>query len=136
MTTSSLTWAFVMYKGGNMTTIKFLYNKCLIKGFTMRGHAGFSENGPDILCSALSATSQMTVNGIADWTGIEMNEDVLVQRASDGKLVLILPEGYYEHVVVQQLLKSFELYMVELGNMYPNNVTTKRKEENNDNTNI
>ena len=119
-----------------MTKIKFIYDKNLVRGFIMRGHAEFSESGPDILCSALSAASQMTVNGIADWTGLEMNEEVLVQRPDDGKLVMILPEGHYEHVVVQQLLKSFELYMVQLGEMYPYNITTIRKEEIDDNTNI
>lgn len=110
-----------------MTKIRFIYNGNLIKGFAMNGHAEFDSSGKDILCSALSATSQMTINGIADWIGIDMDDDVLRQDQPSGKLIMILPEGYYEHVVVQQLFKSFEMYMEELETLYPQNISIRKK---------
>ena len=48
------------------------------KGFTCMGHAGFARKGkPDILCSAISALSIHTINGLAKAAGqkLDVKED-------------------------------------------------------------
>ena len=55
-----------------MTQIELLYDGNLVIGFNMEGHAQYNVNGPDILCSSLSTSSQMTLNGILDWTGLSI----------------------------------------------------------------
>ena len=37
-----------------------------IQGFTVSGHAGYAEYGQDIVCSAVSALTQSTANGITE----------------------------------------------------------------------
>jgi len=114
-----------------MTNIKFIYDNNLLMGFSMLGHAGFSKGGqPDILCASLSATSQMTVNGVLDWVGLNTADVVLEDDPKVGILVMLLPKGHYEHVVVQQLLKSFELYMIQLEELYPENIKIRREIKN------
>ncbi len=38
----------------------------LFTGFTVKGHAGYSEEGSDIVCAAVSSAVYMTVNTITD----------------------------------------------------------------------
>ena len=63
--------------GCQMTRVEMIYQNNIIIGFRMEGHAGFNTKGPDVVCASLSATSQMTVNGILDWTGLSL-EDVML----------------------------------------------------------
>ena len=37
-----------------------------IQGFAVSGHAGYAEYGQDIVCSAVSALTQSTANGITE----------------------------------------------------------------------
>lgn len=102
-----------------MTTIVFLVDKSdLFMGFKMIGHAGYNTNGPDILCSALSATSQMTVNGIIDaLKNTKYKDDVIVAEMSNiGTLYLTLANGAHKSAVVQQLIKSFMMFVTGLMN--------------------
>ena len=110
-----------------MTKVKMLYNDNLICGFYMEGHAGYNVGGPDVICASLSAASQMTVNGIIDATGFYIDDIVTEFDLEKGimKVELDLNEierGLALDVVVQQLFKSFELYIRMLSEQYPENV--------------
>jgi hypothetical protein len=41
----------------------------IITGFSIKGHAGYSEAGSDIVCAAVSALSVNTVNAVESFTG-------------------------------------------------------------------
>ena len=62
-----------------MTHVEMIYDDNLIIGFRMEGHAGYNTEGPDILCASLSTASQMTINGILNWTGLSL-EDVVLEE--------------------------------------------------------
>ena len=47
-----------------MTTIRFLKSEGVYYGFEEMGHAGFSEAGTDIICSAISAMTMLVINTI------------------------------------------------------------------------
>ena len=47
-----------------MTKITFFKNKDLLIGFEVSGHTGYAEIGSDIVCSAVSSITQMTVLGL------------------------------------------------------------------------
>ncbi len=47
-----------------MTKIVFLRRGGVYYGFEERGHAGFGEEGDDILCSALSAMTMLIINTV------------------------------------------------------------------------
>lgn len=113
-----------------MTHVEFLYDNNIIIGYELKGHAGFNLNGPDIVCASLSATSQMTLNGILDWTGLD--DDEVVQEVNEvyGVLRVLLPRPHHNNITVQQLLKSFELFITQLSEQYPKNVKVRRRDIN------
>ena len=49
------------------------------KGFDVKGHAGYAENGFDIICSAVSVLTVNTINSIEKFT-----KDFLSCKSEDG----------------------------------------------------
>lgn len=49
-----------------MITAKFVYSGDIITGFSVSGHSGSAEIGKDIICSAVSSASYMTVNTLTE----------------------------------------------------------------------
>ena len=111
-----------------MTKVKLLYNNNMYCGFDMEGHAGFNTNGPDILCASLSAASQMTINGILDWTGIDVEDFIKVNNPTLGKLIVELPPTIDQSMTVQQLFNTFAMYIEQLAELYPENVDLVKEE--------
>lgn len=56
-----------------MTKITFFKKNNLILGFKAEGHSGYSEEGTDIVCSAISTATQLTVVGLEDVLGLRLN---------------------------------------------------------------
>lgn len=111
-----------------MTNIKMLYDNNLYCGFEMEGHADYNPGGPDVICASLSAASQMTVNGILDWIGVDFDDIVKLNNPRKGFLKIIIPSPMHESITVQQMFKSFELYVSMLSDMYAENITVERRE--------
>ncbi|MCD7736555.1 MAG: ribosomal-processing cysteine protease Prp [Lachnospiraceae bacterium] len=60
------------------------------RGFAFRGHAGYSEDGIDLVCASVSVLALNTANSIEAFT-----EDVFEQELSEdgGYLRMDFPEG-------------------------------------------
>lgn len=115
--------------GCQMTRVEMIYQNNIIIGFSMEGHAGFNTKGPDIVCASLSATSQMTVNGILDWTGLSLT-DIMVEYDQQYAILHIeLAEEEHNSITVQQLFKSFEMYVEMLVDIYQENVKLERRQK-------
>ena len=84
-----------------MTTIKFYKKKDLFQGFIIKGHTGYEEEGKDILCSAISTASQMTVLGIKE--ELKLNPKL---RIADGYLELFINDEDIYLKEVQVLLST------------------------------
>ena len=112
-----------------MTQIEMIYDNNIIIGFKMEGHAGFNTEGPDILCASLSTASQMTINGVLDWTGLSVEDIVSVDNEMLAILHVEVPERHYENITTQQLLKSFEMYMEQLSMIYSKNIKLERRQK-------
>ena len=110
-----------------MTKVEVFYNRNVIIGFRMEGHAMLNAHGFDILCASLSTASQMTVNGIIDWIGLDADE--IVQELDKARAIIhvIIPPEESESSVVQQLFRSFIMYIEELAKQYPDNVKLERR---------
>lgn len=106
-----------------------IYNNNIIIGFRMEGHAGFNLKGPDIVCASLSAVSQMTVNGVLDWTGLSIEDIVLEYDQMYAILHVELAEEEFGSITVQQLFKSFELYVEMLADIYTENIKLERRQK-------
>lgn len=118
-------------------------DNCLVVGFKMEGHAGYNVNGPDIVCAALSATSQMTVNGVLDCTGLDISGDagefadefIKANDPQKGLLWVELGVDFIEEikgtVMLAQLhclFKAFELYIELLVEQYPQFICLERRQ--------
>ena len=73
-----------------MITIKIARNKDdEIISFSLNGHAGYSENGKDIVCAAVSAVTNMTLIGL----GEKLKLNIKFERNEGGYLKVELPEN-------------------------------------------
>ena len=115
-----------------MTKIKLIYDNNIIIGFRMEGHAGFNPGGPDILCASLSTASQMTINGILDWTGLSVEDIVKESDMRKAILHVCMPSNLHESITVQQLFRSFELYVEQLSEHYGEYVSLDLKGDKKD----
>ena len=72
-----------------MITIKVTRNdNNEIIGFSLNGHAGYSENGKDIVCAAVSAVTNMTLIGLGERLKLNMK----FERNDGGYLKVELPK--------------------------------------------
>ena len=98
-----------------MITAKFVYSGDIITGFSVSGHSGSAEIGKDIICSAVSSASYMTVNTLTE----------IIEK--DGFLGIRLSKD--EAAAANDLLKGFELHLKELSELYPNYIKIERGAE-------
>lgn len=112
-----------------MTKIEIIYKNNIIVGFKMQGHAEYNTKGPDIVCASLSATSQMTINGILDWTGLSLEDVVTEYDHIFADLHMEMDEGDANSITVQQLFKSFEMYIEQLAEVYSKNISLERRQK-------
>ena len=75
-----------------MTKIRFLKSDGVFYGFEEEGHAGFSEAGPDIICSAISAMTMLVINIIE----VAVGSDVEYSIDEDTTNIKVLAKGALE----------------------------------------
>lgn len=96
-----------------MITILFYRRKEILCGFEMSGHAGYDEEGYDIVCAGASTAVQMTANAITEI--LQMAASLIVE---DNKIVLSIEEGIINPESVL-FLESFSLQMGLMEEDYP-----------------
>lgn len=93
-----------------------------IVGFEVSGHAGYAEEGSDIVCAAVSAMVGLVSNTLSD----QFLEDPQVRVY--GETVSVRLSAPSKHA--GQLLSAFYRELIELSGQYPNNLLVKRKKIN------
>ncbi len=86
-----------------MITAEFYYKQSKLCGFMIKGHAGYAENGNDIVCASVSSAVQLVCNIITESFKVNADIKVLID-----KIQLILPfadensqkvlDGLYTHI--------------------------------------
>ena len=112
-----------------------MINACFYKnksgnicGFELCGHADFSDEGSDIVCSAVSLLVINTVNSIEEFIGEEMNCEA--DEASGGFLKAAFPriqEGG-ENSGLNLILKVLEKGLADLEKEYGDFIKVATKE--------
>ena len=96
-----------------MITVTLVKEGNDLKGFSVKGHAGYADYGSDIVCSAVSALALNCCNSITELTD---DKPVIKQNAKNGGfLSLKLTEASKECIL---LLKSFELGVKSVAEDY------------------
>ena len=96
-----------------MIEIEIQREKQQYRGFLCSGHAGYGQEGTDIICAAVSALTVNAINSIEQFT-----EDAFAVRQDDGLLELILEGDASTGTVL--LLDSMILGLQEIQKQYGN----------------
>lgn len=94
-----------------MTAVTIYKKSGQYTGFTLEGHAGYAEEGEDIVCAAISVLSLNTLNSIEAFT-----EDRFSGEEKDGFLSCQFPEPLSEKAVL--LLDSMVLGLTDIQKSY------------------
>jgi len=70
-----------------MITVLVKIDNGIIREFSMNGHANYADNGSDIVCSAVSAVTNLTLIGLAE----KLNIDIQVESSESGYLKCEIP---------------------------------------------
>ena len=98
-----------------MITVELKKTENTITGFTVEGHAGFAEEGEDIVCASVSSVVWCTVNGILSVADIPADCE-----SRDGFVSCNLPSLTDEkRQQADLLLESMEAFLRELMGQYP-----------------
>ena len=98
-----------------MTTVELKKTENRITGFTVSGHAGFAEEGEDIVCASVSSVVWCTVNGLLSLADIPAEYE-----SRDGFISCNLPSlSSSERQKADLLLGSMEAFLRELSEQYP-----------------
>ena len=87
-----------------MTSIKIYKNQGNILGFTVSGHSGYASEGSDIICSAISAISQMVCVGLEN----VLNLKPQIKIDEESAFLSCFLKDDFEYKQAQTLFKSFE----------------------------
>ena len=90
-------------------------------GFRVKGHAGSSEHGSDIVCAAVSSASLMAANTITEV--LHIGADVTVK---DGNLAIRIFERDAD--ICRDILSGFKLHMLSLEEQYPQYISVNYTE--------
>ncbi len=104
-----------------MITVTFNCSDNLISGFTISGHSGFSEEGSDIVCAAVSSAAYMAANTITEI--LHIDADV---TENDGFMSLSLSKSEAEKSAV--VLDGLRLHLTALSEQYTKYIKVKISE--------
>ena len=94
-----------------MITVTIYKDSHQYTGFSAEGHAGYAEEGYDIICAAVSALTVNCLNSIEAFT-----EDSFQGEEKDGFLSCRFPQSLSERAVL--LMDSMVLGLTDIQNSY------------------
>ena len=104
----------------------FVDSASRIKGFSIKGHSGYAEEGSDIVCAGISALAITTENALCQLVKLSPAE----RGGEDGFLEVLLPEKMTESQMhdAQLLLSALHIGLDNIAQAYPDYVlfTTRR----------
>lgn len=104
-----------------MTKVEFFKEGGKYSRFSLKGHACYNEHGPDILCSAISMASQMTLNGLTEVAKVKVAVD-----EEDGYLLVVIQGETND--IAEALIESLYLGIEDLFNQHPMFIALSRIE--------
>ncbi|MBR5587025.1 MAG: ribosomal-processing cysteine protease Prp [Clostridia bacterium] len=107
-----------------MTTVKFALDGDDIVGFSVSGHAGYAEEGEDIVCAAVSASVQMLELQIAAAIG---EAKASFKVLGDAEIAWRLPGDLSEKEkeIIKPMMDGFFRFMQSVNEHYEDFLTLK-----------
>lgn len=96
-----------------------------IIGYKASGHSGYSEQGSDIICSAISTSLQMTLIGIQEVLKLKVDFKI-----NDGFLDVDLKNISQDKLTQTNILtEAMAIFLKELTKQYPKYIRLVEKED-------
>lgn len=109
-----------------MTVVKIFRKNGNIIGYKASGHSGYSEQGSDIVCAALSTALQLPLLSMQEILKIKPKFKI----NEDGFLEVDLESLNREYIEKLDLsLETMVLFIKELSKQYPKNIKLVEKED-------
>ena len=103
-----------------MTKAHFYKTDSRFTGFKIKGHAGLSFEGADVLCAAVSGMTLLVINTLTDVFGCDVD---FAQDEKEPSISLTLLSCPSENgASVEGVLKGFVLQLEDLATQYPKNL--------------
>lgn len=111
-----------------MTRVTFFKKNNYIVGFNASGHSGYSEENSDIVCSAVSTATQMTIVGIRDVLKLEIN---CKREEKNALLACKLPSSLKEEEIkkAQMFFKTLEISLKDIEEEFGRYLKVEVKDE-------
>lgn len=109
-----------------MTRIEIFRKNGSIFGYRAIGHSGYSEQGSDIVCAAISTALQMTLISLQEVLKLKPH----VEIDEEGMMLVKLTEQDIKTCKeVYIVLDAMYIFLKELSKQYPKNIKLVEKEE-------
>lgn len=106
-----------------MTTACFYFGKDGIASFEIKGHSGYSGEGSDIVCAAISSTVWMTVNALENILHLDVNY-------SQSEANVFLEVSDRDIGKAQELIEALRQFLCNLSAEYEKYLTVKEVKKN------
>ncbi|EFE86188.1 ribosomal-processing cysteine protease Prp [Fusobacterium periodonticum] len=108
-----------------MTKVEIFRKNGNIIGYKASGHSGYSEQGSDIICSAISTSLQITLIGIQEVLKLKVDFKI-----NDGFLDVDLKNISQNKLTQTNILtESMAMFLKELTKQYPKYIRLVEKED-------
>ena len=108
-----------------MTKVEIFRKNGNIIGYKASGHSGYSEQGSDIICSAISTSLQMTLIGIQEVLKLKVDFKI-----NDGFLDVDLKNISLDKLTQTNILtETIAIFLKELTKQYPKYIRLVEKED-------
>ena len=108
-----------------MTKVEIFRKNGNIIGYKASGHSGYSEQGSDIICSAISTSLQMTLIGIQEVLKLKVDFKI-----NDGFLDVDLKNISLDKLTQTNILtEAMAIFLKELNKQYPKYIRLVEKED-------
>jgi uncharacterized protein YsxB (DUF464 family) len=108
-----------------MIRARFINKGGSIRSFEVSGHAGYADDGSDIVCASVSSAVQMAVNTITEVIGLAAEVN------SDGNLIrLRLPksDSGNKTAAAQAVINGLRLHLSILSEQYEETISIEDSE--------
>ena len=100
-----------------MISVRLCRDGELFAGVEVSGHAGYAEDGSDIVCAAVTGAVRLLECVLNDAMGLGADASATGARAA-----VVLSAEQARRGGVQDILRGFALYMEQLAREYPENI--------------
>ena len=108
-----------------MIRAEFVIRDNKIRSFSTKGHAGLAEAGHDVLCAAVSAMTELTVNTVTDVFGAHCTVCVEEENAHISMTVDAVEPSRED--AVEGVLRGYLLQLKALEKQYPKHLAVREK---------